>query len=378
MKATYLFEVLGVSMTELQDYIDVGLIRRQTHKSEPLAILNYTEKAAFAKHWDGVTSQCRGLIYNTETQEVVARPFPKFFNNTEEQAPKFVLDEMVYVTDKQDGSLGILYQLPAGGWAIATRGSFHSEQAEHATELLRSKYAGWYKTQMACPTPHVTALFEIVYPKNRIVLNYGDQDDLVVLGMVDIETGDIHLPNVARVFIGWPGPQTSTLGYMGYGAALALTPRENAEGVVIRAENDNRMVKIKQEDYVRLHRIITGLNARSVWEHMGDNDYDSSGLKETLPEEFWPWIDEVAESLLNQEASLWETIENEYFQKVVVGGDRGQQARAFAGSENAWALFAYLDEDYARVHKGIWKRIKPDADQGPNTRTPEEEMKENI
>jgi hypothetical protein len=46
------------------------------------------------------------------------------------------------VTDKLDGSLGILYPTP-DGHAIATRGAFVSEQALHATELWLDRYAGW-------------------------------------------------------------------------------------------------------------------------------------------------------------------------------------------------------------------------------------------
>ena len=45
-----------------------------------------------------------------------------------------------------------------------------------------------------------------------------------------------------------------------------MPPRSNAEGVVVRTGLD--MVKIKQEDYVALHRILTMTSARMVWEHL--------------------------------------------------------------------------------------------------------------
>lgn len=354
----------------IEYYVQHGWVRRQFHDTAPLAILNYTEKTTFDKRWDDITLTCRGLIYNTETFEVVARPFPKFFNHNEEAAPKFDLDEVVYVTDKMDGSLGILYSYekvkwnggamtPIRYWEIATRGSFHSPQALEASDMLFDLYPEFD------PPLGYTMLFEIIYPTNRIVLDYGDRRELVLLGGVDMVSGEIDTPNAARRRTGWTGPIAASLGRCTFRQALEAPPRPNSEGIVVIAENDDRMVKIKQEDYIHLHRIITGLNARSVWQHMGDNDYTTDGLKENLPEEFWPWVDEVADILITHEADLWNAIEDDYFKRVVVGGDRGQQARAFADSEYKPYLFAYLDEDYDRVHRAIWKKLRPEADWSP-------------
>src|SRR5690606_23624256 len=91
--------------------------------------------------------------------------------------------------DKIDGSLGIQYRLPDGRQAIATRGSFTSDQALHATKRLRE--AGWDIM------PHdfaFTWLWEIVYPGNRVVVDYGDRDELVYLGAVGIEHGEFLPP----------------------------------------------------------------------------------------------------------------------------------------------------------------------------------------
>lgn len=373
---TTLFDVLGTSIQELQDYIDQGLIRRQHHASEPLAILNYTERVTFSKHWDAVTLNCRGLIYNTKTLEIVARPFPKFFNTTEESAAKFSLDEKVFVTDKKDGSMGILYRRPSDGeYAIATRGSFNSEQALRATKILLSKYGqgNWYEILLRVDDLPWTYVFEIIYPSNRIVLDYGDMEDLIMLGMVGHKTGTVLSANQARVSIAWPGPTTEAIGYMTYAEALATPPRLNSEGVVIlAAEGTSRMAKLKQEDYVHLHRIITGLNARSVWAHMVANDLDTDQLKKNLPEEFWGWVDDVADQLDSAAYDLLFEIENEYFKRVVVGGDRGQNARAFAGYEYSWGLFALLDDDRLRVFKKVWQMIRPESDWSPHGARAEE------
>jgi RNA ligase len=145
--------------------------------------------------WNAVTLTCRGLIAD-ERGDILARPLPKFFNHDQPEAPVIALDEPVVVTDKADGSQGIIYPTPDGP-AVATRGSFASDQALHATGLLRSRYGGWN------PPAFLTVLVEIVYPANRIVLDYAGLDDLLLLGAVDVETcrtfGPSSVPD-------WPGP----------------------------------------------------------------------------------------------------------------------------------------------------------------------------
>lgn len=246
----------------LGEMVGDGWVRVQRHPTYHLAIANYTDACAFARVWNDVTRVCRGLIWDLGTLEVLARPFPKFFGLGEPDAPTLDAHTPVEVTDKLDGSLGILYPLPGGGWAIATRGSFNSEQARHATDRFREKYAGRF-----FPDPAMTYLFEIIYPGNRIVVDYGTTDDLFLLGAVEIATGYSFSPSEEEAF-GWFGPKAATFGFGTLAEALAASPRKNAEGIVVREWCTQTRVKIKQDDYVALHRVIFGCTARRLWEHL--------------------------------------------------------------------------------------------------------------
>lgn len=251
-------------MDVLDTMLREGLIRSQTHPAHPqLVILNYTETCAYQRVWNGVTTACRGLIYDTSTGEVLARPFPKFFNWGEPGAPEFDMNTQVEVTDKLDGSLGILHPLPNGQWAIATRGSFDSEQARHATGVWRQRYAHYV------PPQGMTILMEIVYPANRIVCDYGATDDLYLLGAVDIKYGDSYGPWESEGVGDWPARRVSEMRHITtLGEALAQPPRPGAEGMVLRRWHSEDRIKIKQDDYVQLHRIITGCTARRLWEQL--------------------------------------------------------------------------------------------------------------
>jgi RNA ligase len=140
----------------LADHVSAGLVSARFHETWPLVIYNYTPECQYSRAWDDVTTKTRGLIVNADTDEVVARPFEKFFNHDERHEP--IPTGPALRMEKLDGSLGILYSY-SGEWAIATRGSFHSEQAKEGTRLMREVMA----TGHFVPKIGKTYLFEIIY-----------------------------------------------------------------------------------------------------------------------------------------------------------------------------------------------------------------------
>src|SRR5579885_3015802 len=72
-----------------------------------LLIFNYSQLAQYAARWNFFEQISRGLIIHARTGEVVARAFDKFFNWLE--GGRSSQGHIVSVTEKVDGSLGILY-----------------------------------------------------------------------------------------------------------------------------------------------------------------------------------------------------------------------------------------------------------------------------
>ena len=347
-----------VTLAELFDanllttMVTEGYVRVQRHPSAPLVIHNYTEKAQYEGVWNPVTLACRGLIATVDGT-VVARPFPKFFNHGQPGAPTVPLDAEVIVTDKADGSLGVLFH-DGTGLAVATRGSFASDQALHATAILRERYPFW------APPAGLTVLVEIIYPGNRIVLDYGGLDDLVLLGAVDLVTGASRGPDAVP---DWPGPVVDSFAHATLGAALAAPPRADREGLVVWFPDRDLRVKIKYAEYVRLHRIVTGLNARTVWENIDDLD----ALIEPLPDEFHAWVRSIAAELRAEVDATAAAIEETY-QSIVDDLPAGWTRKDFAARAVSHALrgslFLRLDaKDYRPL---LWQRVRPAADWTPS------------
>ena len=345
-----------LDVQKLADLIKDGYIREGSHWESPdLRILNYSVKTVYEKVWCLETSLCRGLIFNAATDEIVARPWAKFFNYGEHPDSVLDLGAPAEVTDKMDGSLGILYRRPDNTkLSIATRGAFDSGQARRATRQLEQHLGNW------SPLPGYTYLFEVVFPENRIVLDYGDRDGLVLLGGVETETGRAHGPQFDPR---WPGERTTIFPSRTLAEALAMPPRSNAEGLVVRCA-DGKMVKLKQEDYLRLHKLISGLSNKAVWEYLSTHDGTFHELLEDVPDEFHSWVRETAEGLLT-EFRAFEATAMAAFDEVIQSLPTGASRKEFAlkaveqTKVHPGLLFARVEG--RSISPAIWKAIRPVA-----------------
>lgn len=309
----------------------------------------------YENHWTAETLVCRGLILDRDG-EVVARPFRKFFNYGDPQA-KDIPSEPFEVMEKIDGSLGILYYLEGLPY-IATRSSFTSRQAIEASAMVRE--------QDLERIEGVTPLFEIVYPGNRIVVDYGDRRDLILLAAICNQTGnDLPLPR-------YSGSLAHRYGQIDL-ERLAGMERPNREGFVVVFESGYRL-KVKFPEYRRLHKILTGVSERMIWESMRDGD-DLDSLLAGLPDEIYAWISQTRERLRQEFDQQW-TSATGVFERRPSVSDRKTLAQYFIQSEaNAAVLFRMLDgkpfEDL------IWKAIRPEqltlniGDVGADAREPE-------
>ena len=327
-------------LAAIRALVDQRFINEQKHPRADLSIFNYTPKTVYADHWTPETRACRGLILDG-AGNIQARPFEKFFNLGDRNAGPLPSGEPFEVFEKLDGSLGILY------WAddqpaIATRGSFSSSQALAATRLLRQRYA-------AVPLDRdKTYLFEILLPWNRIVVDYGAREDLVLLAVFDTVSGDELRPPE----IGFPIARR----YEGLAALDELLSREqesNAEGYVVRFASGLR-VKVKFDTYVRLHRLLTLVTARHIWDELRlGGSVESLPSWYLTPPDFQRWARGLEADLREAFAGI-ETRCQAEFQDL---GDRKSTALYFATCPHPAVLFKMLDgRPYDEV---IWKQLRP-------------------
>lgn len=330
---------------------ELGLITCRKHPTHDLLIWNYTNHCQFERAWNEVTMQARGLI-TTPDGTIKARPFRKFKNIEEHEGP--IPLEPFTVTEKMDGSLGILYFIDNEP-QIATRGSFTSEQAIRGTKILYDKYNSFIPVLKQWT--YYTYLFEILYPQNRVVVNYGDTEDIVLLTIIHTETGEeysIHDPVWVKT---WPFPLVKLYNGIRDINELKKLEEPNKEGFVIRFESGLRL-KCKFSEYVRLHKILTQCTARTIWDLLRNNQkFDD--LLEKVPDEFFNWVKTTKNALQTQ----YDTIEihaKEIYAQVKDLPTRKEQAAIVCKHPHSAVVFSMLDgKPYADI---IWKQLKPQAE----------------
>ncbi len=156
-----------MNLDDLEEAIRTGLVMVSEHSEFGYKIHHYTRKCMYGRHWSPVTLQCRGLIVAADGT-VIARPFQKFWTYGQARLPKTV-DKPGIITEKLDGSCGVLYATPTGEYRVSTTKKFDSPQAIWAT--------AWWKENCpdVIPPANCTVQFEMIYPGNRIVTNYGEK-----------------------------------------------------------------------------------------------------------------------------------------------------------------------------------------------------------
>lgn len=318
----------------LDSRVERGLIDRVQDIDSPLTLYNYSNECVYEKAWDEYTLEARGLILDNERECIAARPFRKFFNHGEVAEP--LPDGPFTVYDKVDGSLGItFYDWHQRRWRMATRGSFASPQAIRGEEMLRAAVP-WL-----CQLDH-TYLFEIIYPENRIVVDYGGRSMLVFLGARHNETGI----EIEKFPLACNGEQlvipVGTHTFQSFDEIIKMLPvlDHNSEGFVVRWENGHRL-KMKGEEYCRLHKIVSGITPLRVWEHIRHKD-DLDRIMKSVPDEFQKEFQRIKDALIEQIQQIIATAKEQY-EKFKDLPSRKDFALAVGQSPLAGLCFMLLD-----------------------------------
>ncbi|MEU9254976.1 AAA family ATPase [Streptomyces sp. NPDC048270] len=376
----------------LAEAIDAGYVTRKTHPELPLSIYTYTRTAQYEGVWNQVTTRCRGLVADDATGEVVALPLPKFFNVGEHAAGRpyapALPDEPFEVYEKVDGSLAVVFHY-AGRWRVASKGSFNSAQSTWAQRLLDTR-------DTAALRPGTTYLAEILYPQNRIVVDYGGRRDLVLLAAFGADGTEVplaeaapHWEGIGSVVTVWPAMPLDELvalteaGILPGGAASTGT---DAEGFVLRFASGVR-AKAKLSEYVRLHKVLTGVTERDIWRGHGIQRFgalpakrlaqglnctvaeiEASGgkpldaLLEQVPDEFDTWVREVVDRLEGEAARHERAIDEAYAGLVHLAGDRGAFARAVKQlGDRSLRAAMFLRLDGRPTELTTWRHVRPET-----------------
>lgn len=330
----------------LDKYVEEGWLISQVHPTLPLTIYNYSQATQYEAKWDEVTLSCRGLVFDDNGNQV-SYPFKKFFN-IEENKHTPTNDFEIY--EKVDGSLITVFNYN-GEWVVSSRGSFTSDQAIAAQKLFNR-----FKVDML--DPNSTYLFELIAPWNRIVVNYGDVEELILLGIKskDYECNHAELVAVSKYL----GCKVTQLFHFEDYTEIQKLNWANNEGFIVRFSNGDRC-KIKFADYVKLHQVLTNCSSYDVWENLKTFGKLPEEMLKNVPDEFYNWVHGM-EGKLRKEFKYVENLHMAHLSSTLrYGLDRKEFALRVQGLEgvNHGLIFAMYNNKAEKVTELIWKMIKP-------------------
>lgn len=158
-------------------------------KYENISAFNFSERAFKKGIWDEITTKARGLFINTNTKEIVARSYDKFFkiNEVEETQAIYLKSKFEYplnVYVKYNGFLGILgYDNESDELIIASKSSLNGEHVGYFKELLKGKDLD--KIKQYLKDNNSSMLFEVIDIVNDPHIIKYDENKLVLLDVLN-------------------------------------------------------------------------------------------------------------------------------------------------------------------------------------------------
>lgn len=216
---------------------------------------------------DGFYRECRSVVINIRKDELVLAPFRKFrnLNESEETSYENIAERIrtascVEVSDKLDGSMQSA-RFYDGQIVMAGSQSLNREKSWRLADGFRMLCEKDGYGKMLMEHPDQTFIFEYISQRDAHVVNY-DVEGLFLIGIRDVETGrEASYREVLEYASRYDLPTTEifdiTLDQII--RELDLKKSSEAEGFVLNI--DGFKVKIKYNDYVYMHKVLSALSS---------------------------------------------------------------------------------------------------------------------
>ena len=253
-------------------------------EKEGYTVINYN--VMMADTFDcNIRRECRGIIFDSVTGDIIRRPFHKFFNvneRDETQDHRIDLSRPHAILEKLDGSM--IAPFLVNGEMIWGTKMGATDVAKPVEEFVKNN-PRYELMAMGLILSGYTPIFEWCSRKQRIVLDY-PEDVLILTAVRHMVTGEYApydvLQNLARnsdieIVRQFP-PETDMKAFLEYVHDL-----EDLEGFVVRFD-DGHMLKLKCHWYLQIHKAKEAiLQDRNIVELILEEKLDD--VKAHLPAE---------------------------------------------------------------------------------------------
>lgn len=276
MKVIDFIKEYGVAALKEQLFINVK-------EYDDLIVLNYDQINSPKAH--SVVMECRGLILDKHTLDVVCRGFDRFFNIGECPETQQGLDlKECSVYEKVDGSLIKIYNYK-DKWHISTRGTAFAESEVNGFGITFKELVlkvidmsdEQFQQALSCVDEHLTFICEVVSFENRVVKAYAEPALYLLAarwrdecdGMYSICSED-WFKNIPHKL-----PKKYDFGSIEDCVDASKELKDLDEGYVVYDKYGVPRCKIKSPAYLAVHRIKgEGLTPKRIMELVLINEQD--------------------------------------------------------------------------------------------------------
>ncbi|NQY98209.1 MAG: hypothetical protein HRT82_13730 [Henriciella sp.] len=291
--------------------------------------------------WDSdIALQCRGLKFDA-AGKIIGRPFHKFFNIGEKQAPQDIAwDAPHIVLDKLDGSMVHPVYLNGELLFMTRKGA-----TEHAKQAQSHAQASLLEFCVYCLDANLTPMFEFTSPNNRIVVSY-DRPELTLLAVREMVSGRYllypELQHLARKFNVSLVQSLGTVEDFDHFIAEARA-KEEIEGYVVVFDDGHRL-KLKTEHYALRHNALASVTLEKnvlEWVLRGSVDDVLPLLAPKIAEIVRNYNDAVHDAITKREQEVVSFVNNNL---GLSRKDFAAKAKVNLDPRLAGAAFAILDD----------------------------------
>jgi hypothetical protein len=233
--------------------------------------------------WKKDNLHFRSSVWNYDG-ELISASFPKFFNWSEQPdiSPVPTSLKNTTVVEKLDGSTLIVSKYN-GQYILRTRGTVDAFTMAngHELEIFKNTILSKLSHIYTSDTWNYSWLFEWVSPINKIVLNYGDEPDWYLVGVINHD--DYSLANqfsLDRYATNLELKRPATYTFSSVQDMLRDVDQwKGKEGVCVYSNNGQSIHKVKGAWYLALHHMKSELSniekVLDVWLEQGMTDYQT-------------------------------------------------------------------------------------------------------
>eukprot|EP01080_Neovahlkampfia_damariscottae_P012359 gene12359-6027_t len=326
--------------------------------------------------------ECRGIVFDSKTGDIINRPFHKFFNingELEECASKNIdLSKKHFWLEKLDGSMISSIYDEKEKIRFKTKMGYETDVSKQVEKYVyeeldikeTQKYVDFSKYWIG---QGFTPLFEFVSPQNKIVLDY-KETKLISIGIRNNKYGNYvkydELKKTCATF-GIHCVKNHDLGENFDEILKKIEKMEGIEGFVLKIEDDDSLYKIKCDWYRNLHKMgpkmtFGNLKETKLWVYIMKNELDDLITILAKEESLRKKLEDYAENLwtaINREAKNLEVLLDkaefktkkylaEYFHKLKLNEVQIRAGKLIAnGGDPLLSLVEILDDTLSNSKK---------------------------